>query len=143
VTPAVAAGLAAIVVAHSAPALAESLREVVAGLGLEWAPLTGDLAILAGDRARLSTRLGQALAARVRVTSSRAEQLGLAFVALTELAYALGDGVRARAQAELAAAPATAQAAALDRERAGSAADARDIAAAADALLDESAQLLA
>jgi hypothetical protein len=145
VTSAVADGLAAVVVAHSAPPLAESLRAIVAGLALEWAPLTGDLAVLSDDRARLSTRLGRALAARVRAASGRAEQVRLAFAALAELGHALGDGLRARAQARLSATPLPAQAAALDLARAPAAAvaSAREIGLAVEALLEESAQLLA
>jgi hypothetical protein len=145
VTRAVAAGLAAIVVARSAPPLAESLRAIAAGLELEWAPLTGDLAILAGDRIRLSTRLGRELAARTRAAPSRAEQLRLGLVALSELAHALGDGLRARAQARLAEASPATQAEALDTARApaGAAAAAREIGLAVEALLEETAQLLA
>ena len=145
VTSAVADGLSAVVVAHSAPPLAESLRAIVGELALEWAPLTGDLAVLSDDRARLSTRLGRALAARVRAASGRAEQVRLAFAALAELGHALGDGLRARAQARLSAAPLPAQAAALDLARApaGAVASAREIGLAVEALLEESAQLLA
>jgi hypothetical protein len=144
-SPTVAAGLTAVVVAHSAPALAESLRAITPALDLEWAPLTGDVAVLAGDQVRLSTRFGRELAARTRAAPSRTEQVRLGFVALAELAHALGDGLRARAQAQLAAASPAAQAAALDPARApaGAAAGAREIGLAVEALLDETAQLLA
>jgi hypothetical protein len=145
VPPAVAAGLAAVIVARSAPPLAESLRAIAAGLAVEWAPLTGDLAVLAPDRIRLSARLAHALAVRARGAPTRAEQVRLGFVALAELAHALGDGLRARAQARLAAASPAAQAAALGLARApaDAAAGAREIGAAVQALLEEAAQLLA
>jgi hypothetical protein len=142
---AVSAGLTAVVVAGSAPPLADSLRAVAAGLALEWAPLAEDLAVLDGDRARLSPRLRRALAERVRAASSRAEQVRLGFTALAELGHALGDGLRARAQARLAVAPPAVQAAALAAERspAGAAAGAREIGLAVEALLEDAGQLLA
>jgi hypothetical protein len=141
----VAAGLAAVVVARSAPPLAESLRAVVRGLELEWGPLSGDLAVLAGDRLRLSTRLGRALATRAREAMTRAEQVRVGFVALAELGHALGDALRARAQARLAAASPALQAASLQvvRHPAGAAAGAREIGLAVEALLEDAAQLLA
>lgn len=142
---AVEAGLAAVVVARSAPPLAEPLRAIVAGLRLEWAAVTGDLAVLAGDRILLSTRLGRALAARGREAASRAEQIRLGFVALAELGHALGDVLRARAQARLAASTPAEQAAVLGRARAaaGAAAGAREIGLAVEALLEDADQLLA
>jgi hypothetical protein len=145
VPPAVASGLAGVVVAHSAPALAESLRAIVAEVRVEWSPLTGDLAVLEHGRVQLSTRLGRALAARGRAASGRAEQVRLAFVALAELGHALGDELRARAQARLAAAPLPAQEAALGETRApaGAAAGAREIGLAVEALLEDCDQLLA
>lgn len=141
---AVRAGLTAVVVAASAPPLADALRAVTASLELEWAPLAGDLAVLDGERARLSARLRDALGERLRTAPSRAEQVRLGFAALAELAQALGDGLRARAQARLAAAPPAVQAAALSAERspAGAAAGAREIGAAVEALLEESGQPL-
>lgn len=142
VPPAVARGLAAVVVARSAAPLRDALRAVAAGLTVEWAPLAGDLAALADDRARLSHRLRRVLAARVRTAGDRAAQVRLGFTALAELAHALGDGLRARAQARLAAAPADVQAAALERLDAPVDASAREIADAVEALLDDAGQLL-
>jgi hypothetical protein len=142
---AVVPGLAAMVVARSAPPLGESLRAIAAGLTFEWAPLTGDLAVLAGDRAQLSLRLRRALAARVAGTTNRAERVRLGFAALAELAHALGDALRARAQARLAAATPAAQAEALGAGRApaGAAAGAREIGVAVENLLEDAGQLLA
>jgi hypothetical protein len=141
----VAAGLAAVVVAASAPPLAEWLRRVAAGVRFEWAPMSGDLAVLEGDRAILSGRLRRALATRVAATATRAEQVRLGFAALAELAHALGDRLRARAQAALAAAPPAGQAEALGRGRvpAEAAAGAREIGLAVERLLEDAAQLLA
>jgi hypothetical protein len=136
--PAVTAGLAAVVVAASAPPLAEALRAVMSGLAFEWAPLSGDLAVLAGERVQLALRLRRALADRV-AAASRAEQVRLGFAALADLAHALGDGLRARAQARLSAASLAAQATAVGRVRApaNAAAAAREIGVAVEALLED------
>ena len=141
--PATVAGLVAIVIAAGAPPLAEAIREVAGGLGFEWAPLDGDLAVLSGDRARVSSALLRALAARQAAAGSRAEQVRLGFAALVEIAQALGDGLRARGQARLAGAGPRAQAEALARTAMDAAAAARDIGEAVERLLDEAAQLRA
>jgi hypothetical protein len=141
----VAAGLIAVIVAASAPPLAASLRAVAAPLAFAWAPIPGELATLDGERVRLSPRLRGALALRAAAAESRAEQVRLGFAALAELAHALGDGLRARAQARLATASPAAQAAALEAGRlpADAAARAREIGTAVEALLEDAAQLLA
>jgi hypothetical protein len=139
--PAVTAGLAAAIVAASAPPLADTLRALVGELALEWTPLSGELAVLAGERVRLSLRLRRALAARLAAATTRAEQVRLGFAALADLAHALGDGLRARAQARLASASPEVQAEALGRGPEG--ADARAIGAAVEALLEDAGQLLA
>jgi hypothetical protein len=143
--PAVAPGVVSVVVAGSAPALGDALRTEAAGLTLEWAALAGELAVLDGVRARLSWRLGRALAARVRAAGSRAEQVRLGFAALAEVAQALGDGLRARAQSRLAAAAPAAQVAALAAggSPAAAAAGAREIGVAVERLLEDADQLLA
>jgi hypothetical protein len=66
-------------------------------------------------------------------------------VALAEVAQALGDPLRARAQAHLAAADPAAQREALAAERAPAeaAAAAQEIGRAVEALLEDAAQLLA
>jgi hypothetical protein len=140
----VAAGLAEIVVARSAPPLAGSLRAVVVALTFEWAPLSGDLAVLSGDRARLSTRLRRVLATRM-AAADRAGQIRLGLAALAELAHALGDKLRARAQARLATASPATQVEALGAGRtpAEAAVAARDIGRAVESLLEDIGQLLA
>jgi hypothetical protein len=141
--PAVATGVAAIVVASSAPPLRDWLRGVAAELTFEWAPLSGDLAVLTPDRARLSHRLRRAVADRLPMATTRAERLRLGVATLAELAHALGDGLRARAQARLAAAPEAVQAEALADAGAPDEEAAREIAEAAETLLDDAGQLLA
>jgi hypothetical protein len=141
---AVAAGVLAVVVASSAPPLADALRAVAAGLTLEWAPLSGEIAVLAGSRAAISTRFRRALAERRAAAVDRVEHVRLGFAALTELGLALGDALRARAQAHLAAAPPAAQAAAFAVSSAvDAAAGARQIGDAVEALLQDAGQLLA
>jgi hypothetical protein len=145
VPAAVAAGLVAVVIAGSAAPLAEALRAAAAGLTLAWAPMAQDLARLDATHARLSARLRRALAERVQAAGSRAEQVRLGFAALADLAQALGDPLRARAQARLAVATPAAQAAALEtgRSPAAAAAGAREIGLAVEALLEDAGQLLA
>jgi hypothetical protein len=144
VPPALASGLVAVIVAGSAPPLAEALHAVAGELTFEWAPLAGELAAVGAGAARVSPRLLRALAARLAAAPSRAEHVRLGFAALAELAQALGDDLRRRAQARLAGAPAAAQAAALDARRGtDAAAAARRIGEAVERLLGEAAQLLA
>jgi hypothetical protein len=142
-SPAVAAGVVAVVVAASAPPLAASIRTVAAGLALEWAPLSGEIAVVTDTSADVSARFGRALATRLADAGSRAAQVRLGFMALTELALAVGDALRARAQAHLAAASPSAQAAAFERSPVDAAARAREIGEAVEALLEEAAQLRA
>lgn len=141
--PAIAAGLVAIVIAASAPPLAAAIRAEAGELVFGWAPLDGDLAALDTGHARVSLALGRALAARLAAAASRAEQVRLGFAALAEAAHALGDGLRARGQARLAAAGDEAQAAALGRSATDAAAAAREIGEAVERMLEETAQLRA
>jgi hypothetical protein len=130
--PVIAAGLLAIVHATSAPALAPWLAAAARELEFAWGPVEADLAATSATRVTLSHRLRRVLAETVR-GRDRAEVLALALVALREAADLVGDALRARAQAALAAEPTDVQAAAL--ETGGPpVADARAIAAAADAL---------
>ena len=142
---AVMTGVVAVVVAASAPALAASIRAVAAAVRPEWAPLSGDIAVLGRGSVEISTRMGRALAARLARTTGRVEQVRLGFAAVAEFAQALGDALRARAQARLAAAPPAEQAAALEvpRSAAEAAAGAREVGLAVEALLEDVAQLRA
>jgi hypothetical protein len=143
--PAVAEGVIAVVAAASAPPLAESIRAVAAGLILEWAPLTGEIAVLTGGHAEISTRLRWALAGHLARAVGRVDRVRLGFATVAELGLALGDALRARAQAHLAAATPAVQAAAFEEPRTstGAAAGAREIGAAVEALLEDAAQLRA
>ena len=101
----VAAGLVAIVAASSAPPLAAAIRAEAAALAFTWAPLPGELAVVTPGHAHLSRAVLAALHARVTAAAGRVEQVRLGFAALAELAAALGDALRARAQVRLAAEP--------------------------------------
>jgi hypothetical protein len=108
-------GVIAIVVARSAAPLAQAIREVAASLAFTCGPVAGDLARVEGAEARVSTVLGRAIARRLRRPAPAEGRAQLALAALAEMATAVGDAVRARAQARLAAAPPAVQAAALER----------------------------
>lgn len=111
----ITSGVEAVLRATSAPALATEIREVMGTLTLEWGSVPGDLVEVGNDRARVSWRLHDAGAARMRSASARVERLGWALELLGEVALLLGDHVRARAQAALAARPLEVQRAALER----------------------------
>ena len=143
VEAATVAGLVAVVIAASAPPLAAAIRAVAGELAFEWAPLAGDLAVLDDGRARVSTALLRALAARLAAAPSRTARVRLGFAALAAAAQALGDSLRARGQARLATAGAAAQADALAGADSTTAAAARTIGEAVEQMLEEAAQLRA
>jgi len=136
-SPAVWPGVVGIVAAQSAPPLAPFIRQLAAGLALEWGPVAGDLARLDGARARVDDRILAVLGAALAAAPGRAERAAIALAALAELAALVGDVLRARAQAALAALPLDAQAAAL--EAAADGGGAKTIAEAVGALLAEAA----
>jgi hypothetical protein len=131
------AGVVAAVVAQSAPPLAASIREEAAGLALEWAPLDRELVRVEGSRVRVETRLHRALGEALATTTDGGRRASLGLAALLEVAAGVGDTLRARAQARLAARSEAEQRAALDRlaEPAAGAEEARAITAAVAALL--------
>ncbi|OGK83662.1 MAG: hypothetical protein A2050_03555 [Candidatus Rokubacteria bacterium GWA2_73_35] len=133
--PGVWAGVAAVVAAQSAPPLAPFILRAAAALALEWGPVGGDLARLAAGRARVDDRVPAALGDALAAAPGRTERVAAALVALAEIAALVGDALRARAHAALAALPAAAQAAALAAPAA--AGGAREIVAAVEALLAE------
>jgi hypothetical protein len=102
-------GLSAIIRVSSAPALARSIEAVTARLTIEWAGLAGDLIAIRNDRVSFAWRLADAGAARIRTAPSAGARWGRGLELLTEMAHLLGDAVRSRAQALLAAAPMEAQ----------------------------------
>jgi hypothetical protein len=135
--PEVIAGLIAVVVATSAPALGPWLVASAQEVEFAWGPVDADLVATSGARVTLSHRLRHALADAVR-GRARPDALAIALGALREAADLVADGLRTRAQAALAAEPADVQATALE-DSGPPAADARAIAAAAEALAREAA----
>jgi len=135
--PGVVAGLVATVVATSAAPLAPWIARAARDVAFEWGPVKADLVEARGPRVRLSHRLRRALADALR-GRARADALAAGLALLREAADLVADGLRARAQAALAAEPADVQAAALEVSG-PPAADARAIAAAAEALAREAA----
>jgi hypothetical protein len=125
-------GVIAIVIARSAPPLAHAIREVTASLALTCGPVASDLARVTGEEARISTTLARAVARRLREPAPATARAQLALAALAEMATAVGDAIRARAQAHLAAAPPEVQAAALERRAADPAVAAQITTAVAD-----------
>jgi hypothetical protein len=101
---AVVAGVGAIVAATSAPPLAPYVPPALAGLRLAWAPTPGDLVAIEGDEVRLSTALRALIAERLAAAAGPTRG-AVALAALREIAGLVGDAVRARAQAEVAALP--------------------------------------
>jgi hypothetical protein len=102
--PAVVAGVGAVVAATSAPALGSAVPAALAGLRLSWAPTPGDLVAVVGDEIHVSTALRALVAERLAAASGQA-RAAVALAALRELAELVGDAIRARAQAQLAALP--------------------------------------
>lgn len=117
VPPAVLAGVAAAVAVRSAPALGPAIEAVARALTLEWGPVTRDLASLEGARLRVSQRLLPAARARMASAATPDEQAIIALAVVAELAHLVGDALRARAQAHLAALTPQAQAIALEPSR--------------------------
>ncbi len=139
--PALVAGVAAAVAAMSAPALAPYLRAAVAAARLEWGAVDRELVAVAPAGLRVSLRLHEAFIAGAAAAPGRGARAALALATLTELAALLGDILRARAQAALAASDGDTQRAALAAGEtaapASEAGAAREIAGAVEALLEE------
>jgi hypothetical protein len=133
--PALLAGLAAVVAARSIPVLGPLIMEEASGLRLEWAPLVRDLVTLDNDRLCLSNRLLPAIRSRQTAASTHEERAGAAVAILAEIAHLIGDILRRRAQARLAALPESQQKRILEADVAIPDAEiARAIAGAARAL---------
>ena len=113
--PTVRDGLLALVIALSAAPLAAPLREVADGIAFRWGPLALDLVRVTHDEIRVSSTFVAALARRLAQPATRDARAHLALGALTELAAAMADPLRLRAQARLAAADADAHAVARER----------------------------
>jgi hypothetical protein len=140
--PAVMAGVASAAAALGAAPLASFVREMAADCALMWAPVDADLVAVDGGRIRLSYALRQVFVRRLRSAVTRAERLGLGLAVLTEVAHLVGDVLRARAQARVAALGPDVQARLLERsdEPVDGVDDARRIIAAVEALLADVGQ---
>lgn len=138
VAPEIVDGLVATLVATSAAALAPWLHAAAREVRFVWGPVDADLVASAGDRITLSHRLRRALADATR-GRERGEALVAALALLREAADLVGDALRARAQAALAAEAPDVQARALEAT-VPPVADARAIAAAAAALARDAAR---
>src|SRR5262249_8213460 len=126
-----------------APPVARVVESAAASFSLAWGPIAHDLAQIGHGRVRISDRLRQTLRAGLAAAPARADRAALGLAAIAEMAALVGDELRGRAQAEILSLPPAAQPAALEaatgtamRSRAERA---RDIAAAADTPLEESA----
>jgi hypothetical protein len=135
--PAVAAGVGAVVATLSAPPLRAAVQAVARSLTLEWGPVTGDLFEFAADRARLSGRLQARLHAVLGEAGNSSTRATLALAGLSEIALLLADALRARAQARVAALPEVEQRALLMSPPPSDPTDARVIADAVQALLQD------
>jgi hypothetical protein len=102
-------GLAAVVAARSIPTLGPLIMEDAARLSLEWAPLAQDLVSLDNNCLRLSNRLLPVMHGHLASATTHDERAGVAVAILAELAHLVGDVLRRRAQAQLAALPESAQ----------------------------------
>jgi hypothetical protein len=138
------AGIVCVVSATSAPALGPSLRAVGDDLTLEWGPTGIDLIRVEGARVRVTNRLRELIADRLGRATTRETTLAVGLAGLAEVAFAIGDTLRARAQARLLAAPPEIQAEALATDpptaTAASGVAARAIAAAVETLVTATAQ---
>lgn len=132
---AVARGVGAVVARSSAPSLGPGIRACAGELRLEWGPVRRDLIAIRGDRVRLSLAWGHRLAALLRQRRDRTSRAAAALMALAELGQLLGDTLRWRAQAALAAGPETVQRRLLEQPPPPDPDDARVIVAAAEALV--------
>jgi hypothetical protein len=110
---AVCDGLVEIVVASSAAPLAAGLREITAGVTFTWGPVPLALAQVGAGEIRVSSQLATVFAQRLATTATPERRARLGLAMLAEMASAVGDALRARAQARLAAASPDAQTAAF------------------------------
>jgi hypothetical protein len=134
IAPEVGAGVAAAVAAASGAPLAPAIEDIARAITLEWGALARDLVRIERDRIRLSHSFRRALAEMLDAARGRGPRVAVALTAVGELALLLGDELRARAQARLAALPPEAQASALDALGTPPPADGRHARVIADAI---------
>ena len=112
--PDVLVAVVATVAATAIPALAPFVREAGRALSAEWGAVTRDLVTVDGTRIRISTRVRAAACTRLRETADQADRVALGFALVGELAGLIGDMLRGRAQALIAALPPPEQTRALE-----------------------------
>ncbi len=134
IAPEVTAGVAAAVAAASGAPLAPVIEDIARAIALEWGALARDLVRIERGRIRLSQSFRRALAETLDGARGRGPRVAVALTAVGELALLLGDELRARAQARLAALPPEAQASALDALGTPAPADGRHARVIADAI---------
>jgi hypothetical protein len=132
--PAIRDGVIAMVIALSAPPLAEAIRAETAALRFTCGAVEADLARVDGSEARVSATLAATIARHLAAPGPPSGRAPIALAAVAEIARAMGDTIRARAQRRLAAATPEAQAAALERDAPDTAAAPVITAAVADLL---------
>lgn len=132
--PAIRDGVIAMVIALSAPPLAEAIRAETAALRFTCGAVEAELARVDGSEARVSATLAATIARQLAAAGPPSARAPMALAAVAEIARAMGDTIRARAQRRLAAATPEAQAAALQREAPDTAAAPVITAAVADLL---------
>jgi hypothetical protein len=106
-------GLVEIVVASSAAPLAAGLREITTGVTFTWGPVPLALAQVGAGEIRVSSQLATVFTQRLATTATPERRARLGLAMLAEMASAVGDDLRARAQARLAAASPDTQTAAF------------------------------
>ncbi len=127
-------GVIEVVVAASAPPLAEFIRDCGRRITMEWRSLDADLVDVRPDRVSFSSAFRNAARTVIDAAADRRARLGAALATITEMAGVVGDALRARAQAAIAAQPEARQRALLLGEEPRPV-DASRITAALEALL--------
>jgi hypothetical protein len=94
--------LADLIGRQSIPPLAGAIIATLGGLSLEWGAVPGDLLAIEGETVRVSHRLRDAACAWIAAATADA-RIERAIACADEVACLLGDAVRRRAQARLAA----------------------------------------
>lgn len=128
-------GLGTVVASGCVPILAPFVAEAVRELTLEWGPVDRDLVGVDGRRVRLSNRVPPIAGARLAAAPGREARARLALTLLVELADLVGDDLRRRAQAAVAALPETEQERLLHEPPLPRPAAAHEIVPAMDSLL--------
>jgi len=133
VATAIREGVVSLIVAKSAPPLAQALHDEAATLAWTVGHVDRDLVQVDGAHARIAATFARAVREAFADSGTRTPQAALGVLA--EIASAFGDALRARAQARLAASPEEVQRRALAKEAVDAPGTAARITAAVKALL--------